>query len=128
MSLSGPPLPTVPFCQSLSLVPLPLEVFSPRPFALGFVSPTDPGFFDEQLATTSITTILAIAIVIALANVERLFTQPPRPRWTGIIAITLRQSGNNLPVAYHHYIDLRVVSARRAECEVAAVGRPAGIF
>src|ERR1700685_2405772 len=117
----------VPFSQSWRLAPPPGPVwFSPIPFALGFMSPTDAGFFDVHPANISITPTPTIAI--ALANVARLLTQPPRPRWTGIIAITLRQSGNNLPVADHHYIDSRVVCARRAERQVASVGRPARVF
>src|SRR5579862_2872878 len=117
----------VPFSQSSSLVPPPAPVvFSPIPPTLVFMSPTGVGFFDEHPAISSITPTLTIAI--ALANVERLFTQPPRPCWTGIIAFSLRQSGNYLPVADHQYVNPRVMAARRAERQVASVGRPARIL
>src|ERR1019366_1565480 len=129
MSLSGPCAPNFPFFQSSSELPPPLPTpFSPLTLPFGLFSPPfiGAGFFDEHAASASITGTLTIAI--ALANVERLLTQPPRPRWTGIINITLRQSGNNLPVTDHHYIDSRVVAARRAEREIASVGRPTRIL
>src|SRR5580658_3290418 len=122
MSLSGPP--TCPPVKSVVESPPPAPVlFSPSGFAPGFSAPIGAGFFVHP-AITSVSHSPAIAI----ANVERLFTQPPRPCWTGIIAITLRQSGNNFPVADHHYINSRVVCARRAERQVAPVRRPARIF
>src|SRR5208282_2559937 len=128
MSLSGPCAPNFPLFQSSSeLPPLLSTPFSPSWLPPGLVSPPiGAGFFDEHPAIASITATLTIAT--ALVTVERLLTQPPRPRWTGIITITLRQSGNNLPVADHHYIDLRIVAARRAEREIASVGRPARIL
>src|SRR5208337_2270421 len=127
MSLSGPCAPNFPFFQSSSeLVLLGLAAFSLIWFGLGLVSPTGAGFFDEHPAIASIIPTLTIAATLAIA--ERLLTQPPRPRWTGIITVILRQSGNNLPVADHHYIDSRIVSARRAEREIASVRRPARIF
>src|SRR5208337_839397 len=128
MSLSGPCAPNFPFFQSSSELPPPLPTpFSPSWPPPGLPSlPIGAGFFDEHAASASITATPAIATTLAIA--ERLLTQPPRPRWTGIITITLRQSGNNFPVADHHYIDSRIVSARRAEREIASVRRPARIF
>src|SRR5271166_383871 len=127
MSLSGPPFPIVPFIQSSGLVPPPAPVVpSPMPFAGLLSPPIGAGFFDEHPASASISPTLTIAI--AFANVERLLTQPPRPRWTGIITITLRQSGNNLPVTDHHYIDSRAVAARRAERQIAPIRRPARVL
>src|SRR5271170_191800 len=128
MSLSGPCAPYFPVLQSSSELPPPGPLpFSFIWFAFGLLSPgSGAGFFDEHPAIASITATPTTAI--ALANVERLFTQPPRPSWTGIITITLRQSGNNLPVADHQYIDSRIVAARRAEREIASVRRPAWIL
>src|SRR5260370_3047238 len=115
MALSGPPKCPEPKSMFVSPPPAPVGV-SPSGFAPGFSAPTGAGFF-EHPAITSTAQTLAIAIV--LANVELLFTQPPRPCWTGIIAITLRQSGNYFPVADHHYIDSRAMCARRAERQLA---------
>src|SRR5271170_2016905 len=128
MSLSGPCAPYFPVLQSSSELPPPGPLpFSFIWFAFGLLSPgSGAGFFDEHPAIASITATPTTAI--ALANVERLFTQPPRPSWTGIITITLRQSGNNFPVTHHQYIDSRIVAARRAEREIASVRRPAWIL
>src|SRR5215469_2718996 len=102
MSFSGPlaPLPSDPFWNWLS--ELPFWLFSPS----GLPGPgafTAAAFFDEHPAIARMAQ--SITATLAPTIPRELLTQPPRPRWTRVIAFTLRQWTNDFLVGNHQNID-----------------------
>src|SRR5271166_3835266 len=120
MSESGPPSPPI--------VPSPEATFSRVLFDEKSLPVCEPplrapmlsGFLDEHPATPSEKQINAAATRCATSAV--LVTEPPRPRWIRVIAVTLRQCRYDFVRFDLQNVDARASAACRTERDISPIG------